>query len=374
MSSSNRLGNNGGRSYDFAVQPVKIDCSFTVANSAAAGISGLKGAGVQNVYMYSSSPSSANPLVDSTVSAGIALIQLQENYYKFLGGFHGRVSPNAGSTIAINSTALTVGQPYVITSVGVGTKGAVTIAPVADVAGSLASTYFVIYDSYGNKYVVWFSVAGVGSAPTGISGTLVQQSIAASDSAGTIGAALVVTLGALLAKQPGNPSAPTGVYSFTAAGTTTVTVTNTLDVPFPGGPAEGGIPTGFTFAVTKDKTNLQNWQTVGVPKGVTPAVGVSFVALATGYSSRGGSTGLVKVPGVSGITTVEMIGDPNLSLAPIPMGGSPNVGGWLMVQFLAPTVSTSTYQTPMIPTAPAAGSVVQLSFYVESKSVVIAGE
>lgn len=374
---SNKLGNNGGRFYDYLVQPVKIDCNFIVdaTNGNGLGIRSLKGAGVKNVFMHTSStPGSNNGYLNPNPASGYALIQLQEGYYRYAGGFSGFVSPLSGSNLAINASALTIGQPSVIVSVGTGTKGAVTIAPVADTAGSLASTYFVIYDSYGNKFIVWFSVSGVGSAPVGVSGTLVQQSISSGASAATIGAALVVTLAALPALQPGNPSAPAGVFSFTAAGTTTVTVTNTLNVPFPGGPADGAIATGFTFAVTKDQTNLQNWQAVGLPKGITPSVGAAFVATATGYSSRGGSTGLAQIPSVSGISTIEVVGDPNQTISPIPMGGSPNVGGWIMVQFLAPTVSTGAYVSPMVATAPAAGSVVGMSFIMEAKSVIIAGE
>lgn len=367
---TNRLGNNGGREYNFLFQPVDIDCAFVVDNTQPNGISGLVGAGVKNVYMYSSSPSSANPLTSSTASAGVALIQLQNNYFKFGGLNHAEFSPNSGSNIAINGSALTTGQPYIITSVGHGTAGAETIAPVADSSGSLASTWFRIYDSYGNTYIIWFSVSGTGSAPVGVSGTLVQQSISTNDTAATIGADLVITLNGLLANQPGNPTAP-AVNSFSAAGTTTVTVTNVINSPFPGGPADGAIATGFTFAVTKDQTNLQNWQAVGLPKGIVPAVNASFVATATGYSSRGGSTGLVKVPGVSGVIKAEIVGGPNQSLNPGPLGSSPNVGGWIMVQFLAASNSST---TTMIATAPAAGSGVKLNFLVESKSVIVAGE
>lgn len=367
---TNRLGNNGGRAYNFLFQPVAIDCSFVVDNTSATGVTGLTGAGVKAVYMYSSSPSALNPLSSASASAGIALIQLQNNYYKFGGLYSSQVSPLTGSTIAINGSALTAGQPYVITSVGHGTAGAQTIAPVADVAGNLAGTWFSIYDAYGNTFIIWFSVDGVGRAPVGVSGTLVQQSIATGDTATAIGTALVITLNGLLATTPQNPNAP-GVAVFSAAGTTTVTVTNVVNQPFVGGAQDGLVPTGFTFAVTKDQTNLQNWQAVGLPKGIVPAVNASFVATATGYSSRGGSTGLVKVPGVTGITKVEMIGDANQSFGPIPMGGSPNVGAWILVQFLGATASSD---TTLVKTAPAAGSGVRLNFMVESKSVIVAGE
>ncbi len=373
--SGNKLGYNGGRSYSFLNRPVKIDCSFTVADTNGLGITGLKGSGVQNVFMHTSTTPVVgnNGILNPNPAAGFALIQLANNYNKFAGGFMGVVSPVAGSTIAINGSALTIGQPYIITSVGAGTAGAQTIAPVADSSGNLASTWFSIYDAFGNIFIIWFSVAGVGSAPRNVAGTLVQQSISANASAATIGAALVVTLNALSAQTLLNPNAP-NIAPFSAAGTSTVTVTNVVSQPFVGGAADGSAATGFAFAVTKYKSNQQNWNNVGLPKGLIPAVNQSFVAIATGDSTGGGSTGLVKVPGVSAISSIEIVGDPSLNLAPIPMGGSPNVGGWLLVQFLAPTINTGAYVAPMLPTAPAAGSVVSLSFNVEAGSILIAGQ
>lgn len=370
----NPLGNNGGRTYSFLNRPVLIDCNFIVdaANGNGLGIRSLKGQGVKNVFMHTSSTAGSNRgYLNPNPLSGYALIQLDENYGRYCGGFSGFVSPLSGSNLAINSTALTAHTPYVIVSVGHGTAGAVTIAPVADSSGSLASTWFSIIDSYGNTYIVWFSVSGVGAAPVGVSGILVQQSISTNDTAATIGADLVITLENLLAAQPGNISAPSGVYSFTAAGTTTVTVTNTVNTPFPGGPADGLIATGFTFAVTKDQTNLQNWQAIGLPKGVVPNVGASFIATATGYSSRGGSTGQVQLATVSGISSIEVIGDPNQSVSPQPMGGSPNKGAWILVQFMAPTSASVTTQ---LPTAPASGTVVGMSFYMEQGSTTIDGE
>lgn len=375
---SNKLGNNGGRHYSFLNRPVLIDCNFIVdaSNGNGLGIRSLKGAGVQNVFMHTSaSPGlGANGYLNPNPAAGYALIQLQNNYNRYCGGFSGFVSPTTGGTIAINGSALTIGSPYVIASVGHATAGTFTIAPVADVSGNLASTWFRAYDGYGNTFIFWFRVSGVGAAPIGVSGTLVQIDLVTNDSAATVGAKIVVVLNALLAATAQVPSAPAGIFSYTASGTTTVTVVSTQTNPIgplPGGPADGLIPTGFTFVLVDYSSNLQDWQGVGLPRGVVPAVGASFVATATGYSTGGGSTGLVIAPGVSGIVSVEVIGDPNQSLGPIPMGGSPNVGGWVLVQFLA---DTSSSVTTKIPTAPAAGSVVGMSFVVEAGSMIIAGE
>lgn len=399
-----------------------------------------------------------NPLLNTnvaTTSKGLAWIQLRSNYNRYLGGFSGFASPTTGSTKTIDATdaALTVGSPYIIATVGVGPKGAATIAPVADSSGSLASCYFMLYDSYGNSFALYFIVNGAGSAPnlgpalnpsqlaSGARGlTYVPIVIATNATAGTIGTALVTAIAAL-------PSGINGTFSFTATGTTTVTVTSTLNAPLSGIPQDGsatipvgngtpgvpqsiwftitsgsatagsvwtdgsgnlytvsttlssgttlktsgyqapspaagtltfvsgtgastaltysaavsGLATGFTFAQTVSDTNLQDWQGVGLPSGMIPTVGQAFVAKATG---SGGSTGTVIAPGVSGIESIEVIGDPNQTFSPSPQGGSAHPGAWILVQFLSATNSST---TTMIPTAPANNTVVGMSFYVDQR-------
>lgn len=354
----NALGNNYGKFYSFQSKPVLLDLQFIVNSSdtAGLGVTNVQGQGVKNVFMHTSAtPGKSNGYLNPNPAVGICLIELAYNYNRTYASDIRIVAPLTGSAIAINSTAMTIGQPYQILTVGVGAAGAGTIAPVADVSGSLASTWFRLYDSYGNTFIIWFSVSGVGAAPIGVSGTLVQQSISTGATAATIGAALVTTISNL-------PSGISGVNSFTATGTTTVTVTSTTTQPLAGAPADGLIATGFTFALTVFTTNLQDWQHVGVPPGIVPAIGVPFIATATGYSTNGGSTGTVSAIGVSGIETVETIGFDNLTINPIPMGGSANSGGWLMLQFLAPTSSSV---TTLIPTAPANTSLVKMTILLE---------
>lgn len=304
----------------------------------------------------SASPGSNDGYLNPNPAAGYALIQMKNNYDYYLGGFSGFVSPTTGSTKVINGSALTVGNPYIIATVGAVPKFAFTIAPVADVSGSLAGKYFTMSDGFSNNYVVWFSVSGVGSAPslTGpLNGyTAVQQSISTGASAATIGAALVVTIGAL------NNS-----NSFTASGTTTVTVTNKLTNSLSPYPVD--VNTGFTITVTVTKTLTADWQHVGVPPGLTPAVGLSFIATTTGGAT---GSGTVISPGVSGITSVEVIGDPNTSINNASIAS--NGGAWLLVQFLAATDAST---TTLIATAPAAGSVVGMSFFFDGSSVTIDG-
>lgn len=444
---ANAIGNNGGRIYSFGAQPVLIDCNFVVDATNGLGVRTLKGQGVRNVFMHTSTtPTKGNGgYLNPNPAAGYALVQLRSNYNHYLGNFSGFVSPTTGSALNISagSAALTVGKPYVISSVGVGPSGTATIAPVADVSGSLAGRYFTLYDAYGNTFVIWFNVSGVGSrpnlgnaAPDGVAGLhYVQQSIATNATAAQIGALLVSTIQNL-------PSGIQGTFSFTASGTTTVTVVSTSLTPLAGIPMDGstvipaqgpsvpitftitsgsasagsvwtdglghlytvsatiasqttlqttgvgipgnngvgtltfvsgpgattalpfsaavaGLATAFTFALTVSDTNLADWNAVGLPKGLVPTVGQSFIATATG---AGASTGQVMAPGISGIGAIEVIGDPNVSANPAPQGGTPNVGAWLLIQFLAPTSSSV---TTALPTAPTAGSLVGLSFYVD---------
>lgn len=107
------------------------------------------------------------------------------------------------------------------------------------------------------------------------------------------------------------------------------------------------------------------WTAAGVPAGLTASVGMSFIAIATG--TIGGSAA-VKVPGVSGITSVEVVGDPNQSIANAQI--SPNGGAYLLVQFLGATDAST---TTLIPKAPADGAVVGMSIFMDASSVTIDG-
>lgn len=124
--------------------------------------------------------------------------------------------------------------------------------------------------------------------------------------------------------------------------------------------------------VSLGSSTAADWLAVGVPNGVTPAVGVSFIAISTG---AGAGTGAVEVPAASGsgIIKIEGVGDSNL------MNPSSNIaqgiivppGMYLNFQCLAATNSST---TTMIATAPANGSVVSLKFYLNNSSVKVDGE
>ncbi len=139
-----------------------------------------------------------------------------------------------------------------------------------------------------------------------------------------------------------------------------------------------------------------DWLALGVPPGITAAVGVHFIAKATG---AGVGSGSVQVPATAGsaIDHVELVGLQSNMLGPVPVGGSPNVGGWVMLRTMGKLLTMASYTpagtndsgtpplftgTPAVLTgtatntqvAPAAGTIIRLSMYLNQSSVVVAGE
>lgn len=120
---------------------------------------------------------------------------------------------------------------------------------------------------------------------------------------------------------------------------------------------DGSFVTGTVYEIVT--VGSTDWAAAGLLKGVTAAVGVSFVAAGAG----GAGTGTAKALGVSGIAVVEAMGNPNLALAPIGVG---NMGGQVIVQCLA---ATSSSVTTLVPTDPASGSTLALEIYLSDSSI-----
>ena len=128
-----------------------------------------------------------------------------------------------------------------------------------------------------------------------------------------------------------------------------------------------GLTAGQAYVITVlGTTTLAEWQSIGLPQGFTPTVGQSFVATATG--TGGSHTGKVGTPSVSGISSLEVVGDPNQLIANSSIAA--NSGAIVVAQFLGATNSST---TTLIPTAPANNSVVGMTFYFDGSSVSIDG-
>jgi hypothetical protein len=114
--------------------------------------------------------------------------------------------------------------------------------------------------------------------------------------------------------------------------------------------------------VSLGTTTTAEWHSLGVPAGVTPAVGVSFIQ--TNMTGLGTGSGAVETTATSGsgIASIETVGDPNLSCNPSP---SANKGATFILQCRDYTGALA---------APAPGSVISLSFYLSDSSIIVQGE
>lgn len=112
---ANRNWSSGGKVYSMHTMPVLLDCNFIVdpANGNGLGIRSLKGPTIANVYMHTSStPAAGSP----NPEAGVIVVQLADNYNRYLSGFSGYEGPLGASV-----TATTANNPAVVTSLGTAT-------------------------------------------------------------------------------------------------------------------------------------------------------------------------------------------------------------------------------------------------------------
>lgn len=125
--------------------------------------------------------------------------------------------------------------------------------------------------------------------------------------------------------------------------------------------------TALTAGVAYSITTLGNataaqWATLGVPAGVTPAVGVAFIAANAGTSANT-STSRVMTAVTSGISSVEFVPHPDMAISPTP--GLQSFGAQFILQC---------YNGSGAVTAPVDGSVIRLTLYLSNSSVKVAGE
>jgi hypothetical protein len=134
--------------------------------------------------------------------------------------------------------------------------------------------------------------------------------------------------------------------------------------------ASAGVTAADSYVITTvGTTTYTGWASLGMPPGITPAVGVAFTATVTGTASGTGAVQLIAATG-STCNHIEILGDPMTTLNPVPVGGSPNVGGWITLACFGSTGSSGVNAIQ----APADLTWVYLQFYLSQSSVVVLGE
>jgi hypothetical protein len=117
---------------------------------------------------------------------------------------------------------------------------------------------------------------------------------------------------------------------------------------------------GVRYVITAmGTTPLVDFVALGVPVGVSPFIGFSFLALVSGSAA---STGLVEAPAAGGalIDHIEVIGDPNLA-----NNQGPHIIGSSMPQGMQ-FILACYFQGVL--TAPADNTVIGLNFYMNNSA------
>lgn len=138
---------------------------------------------------------------------------------------------------------------------------------------------------------------------------------------------------------------------------------NAIVSPVSGTPLTATTANTAYIIVSLGTATAAQWQAKGLPKGISPAVGVSFIASASGTIGGSAAVEIAAAAG-SGVASIETLGDPNLSLSPNP-SVSQGFGGQIIVQ-------CRDYAGAIV--APADGSVISISMYLSNSSVSIQGE
>jgi len=120
---------------------------------------------------------------------------------------------------------------------------------------------------------------------------------------------------------------------------------------------------------TLGNATAAQWQAIGLPAGVTPAVGAAFIASSAGPGSNTLTSRVMTTADAgSGIFSIETVGDTNLAIAPN-LAAAQGFGAQLILQCRkdsagdAPTVA-----------APADGTVISLTFLLSDSSILVQGE
>ncbi len=267
-------------------EPVFLDCNFAVdvANVNGAGVTSLKGPGIQSVFLHSTAA--------------------------FTGTSHTSILIDG-----IASTAnLAVGMPVQGGGVPVGAKIAQIVSGTSinlTVATTTSATASITYQAVGS--------------PNPAAGEIVVKLQDNYNRLFTGYSSIIGPLGAATTSSKAN----------------VINVISTL------GPA-----------------TLAQWQAVGLPVGVTPAVGVTFVGSQAAVIGGSAQTAIMLAAG-SGITNIEFAGNSNLSIAPL--GASSGLDG----------AGSTFYLRCMkngVLTAPTDGTNLSLSFYLSNTRIMSAGE
>lgn len=281
-----------------------LDCNFKVdsTNSNASGVSSLNASGrIQSVFMHAASI----------------------------------VAPTASSVFASGATLLTVSS---LTNLVVGqvvtdsTTGA-NITTGTKISAIYPSTSQILLDT-----------------------------VTAGASAASPGDTLAFAATAALVGNP-NPQAGIIIVNLQDNYNSYLGSFNEQVIALSGSDISSGLTAGNVYVISiVGTTTTAQWNTVGVPLNIIPAVGVSFVAAATSIS---GGTGKVQAPAAAanGIFSIKRLGNPNVMNSI----GVNVLGAGQGMQIMFACYKDSAADAPVI-AAPTDGSYVNLGLYLNNSA------
>lgn len=132
--------------------------------------------------------------------------------------------------------------------------------------------------------------------------------------------------------------------------------------PLSGSDLTSGLTVGVPYTIsTLGSSTLAQWQTAGLPVGITPAVGVAFFAAATSIAG-GGAVQLAVTPAID---SIAQVGNANLTI----QSSAKNVPGVSSGSYVVLRASLSGTLA-----APADGTVISLKFYFSNSKIMVQGE
>lgn len=189
--------------------------------------------------------------------------------------------------------------------------------------------------------------------PSGISslkGPLVEEVLMNSAAATP---SQVIAVGTILVKLQDNYN---GAFNVMAA--SIVTPASGSDVKIDNAALTAGV--AYRISIVGDATQAQ-WEAIGLPEGVTPAIGASFVALSTGVAGNVSTARVQAAATTATVACIQLAADPNLSTAT----EESDSGAYAILQ-------CRDFAGALV--APPAGAKISLQLYLSNSSILIQGE
>ena len=328
MSVVRGFGLNGKSIYTNVCKPIILDLQFTVTPTNGTGVTALKSNGyVENVFMHTSTTPSGNAgFTNPNPASGFALIQLKQSFNTYLG-FNASFSTPTATSTKVDNSALTVGQVYVISTLGdLTTAQWVTLGVPVGVTPAVGVAFSALL------------VGVAGEANTSTSRVMLPTSA---------GVDLVEVVGVPNTMVTTNPSTNAGQWVALQFSNTIVTMTSYT-------PAGTVAAPTFTGSALATHSHILNFKNAAVADGATTRVNV-------GTNLLGANTGgdlAVAGGGANGGVAAVTAGTPAGTNSAPACTGTPAT--------LVATVSRAV-------AAPATGSICAVSLYFDGSSVTIDG-